>query len=694
MKTFLISCLVFGLVPNTSAAVRPLLRGKIKPSFAQPRRETTNPAAPQMVHTPIYRQSVTLLGQTSSSEAVVFVDPISDRKSAPHLRLQWDVSSIVDLSLSTLMLEVDNDPIFSSTLQTLPANRTLDLSLSGVSGGFHVIRVRARLLTAGDPCLSLYDRELWLRLSKESELSYLRIPSEQKDEHVFGMLNAWQSARSPVNIKPSLPLQRSTLGAYIQAARWLQRNGLRSDSTEEGSSKSTLVLRTASSGPDTAIPWEPALLGSLERRGSQLVATARNGDDLAALFLLLQHSDSLSTCTERLCMFARHGLSQPKEAAKPSSSRTESPPGAVVTLADQGLPQGFGAKGGGWHQLRIHWDRPDSVLLSGEPELRLFVQSAALAALDQNASTLSVKMGDRPLASFSPGLLQSDRMPLRIKIPKELWDQSPWNFSIDTNLRTVPQKHCQSSDESTLWLTLGAQSGVYADIQKRIYPGTLTAVAELSKTEPVQIVFSKTLTWPAVAALAAVLGKLDDHAPWQIVESQTECAMLCIVPQVGALPDTSPLALLAIHGDLHWIDRHDSFFLPLLPAQGSLFLDIPNIHPASAALHKGELLWIHFPLDYSHAHVPDSPDLASLPFGHLLWSQNRWLKLGSPSAGIVVEKPRDPQHAQADSVSTFGQRRIPTEAVDAIWLLGSVGVICLAARLAKRRRKPSTVMNF
>lgn len=693
MKKFLISSLVLLLAQDARAIGRPLLRSRTKAALAPSGPVSAPPAAPQMVHTHLFRQAVTLLGQTSSSEVSVYIDPWTDRRSAPHLRIPFDVSGIVDPSLSTITFELDNAPILSTTLQKLQTNRTLELSLSGVGGGFHMIRVRTRLLTSSDPCRSLYDRELWLRLSPDSELSYLRVPSENKDEHVGGILSAWQGTRSSVLIQPNVPIQRGSVGAYLQAARWLFQSGLHADTVPQGVAGKALVLRTASSGPDPAIPWEPALLGGLARQGTQLVATARTPDDLETMFLQLQAPDSLAQCTERICLLARHNKARvpAKKADRPDSPR---PADAVVTLAQQGLPHGFTARGGGWHQLRLIWERPDSLMLSGEPELRLDVQTAALASLDRNASSLTVKLGDRPLASFSPALLQRESMPLRVRIPKEQWEQKSWAFEVEINLRAVQMERCQSSDDSTLWLTIGATSGIYAQYQERHHPGTLAAIADLAQRHPVQIVYSRTLNWPAVATMSAVLAKLSSRSIWQTVDAQSACGPICILPQVGALPDSSPLALLAVGGQLHWVDRDDSFHLPLLSAEGSVFLDIPKIPPHADSLRKGELLWVHFPLDYHHKQVPDSPDFALLPYGQLVWSHSRWLPLGEASKGELPIADKGPPVAPEAPSRPAWNLRIPRQALDGIWLLGSVGIVYLAVRIAKRRRKPSTVMNF
>lgn len=107
--------------------------------------------AVEIVHTPLLRSSLTLTGQRSTAELAIQLDPLSQGRSAPHLILQWDVSAIVDLGLSTLTVELDEIPIASIKLDKSQPKRTLDLSLSGTSGGFHVVRVRAHLLTGPDP---------------------------------------------------------------------------------------------------------------------------------------------------------------------------------------------------------------------------------------------------------------------------------------------------------------------------------------------------------------------------------------------------------------------------------------------------------------------------------------------------------------------------------------------------------------
>lgn len=690
MKRYLIGGLSL-ILSQPAQAVRPVLRTRTVPIRAPLRQGVAQRALPQLVRTALYQQPVTLIGQTSSTEVSIFLDPLTARQSPPQLHLFWDVSAIVNLGLSTITVELDDGPLLSTTLQRVAASRTIDLSLSGVSGGFHVLRIRTRLLTSADPCHSLYDRELWLRLSPDSTLSYLRTPAPQsKESHVGGILSAWEATHQAIALQPMLALDRGAAGAYLQAARWLGQQGLRTEGPQAAALQPSLLLRTSGTGPLPGLPWESALLGCLERQGSQLVATARSGDDLEALFVQLQHRDSLLHCTDRTCLLSRHHAAPP--SPEPQVSADTLPSDAVATLAQQGHPRGFTARGGGWHQLRLNWEQPPSFALSGVPELRLDVQSAALTALDRNGSSITVKMGDRPLASFSPGMLSLEAMPLRIKIPPELRDQRVWSFEIEINLRTVQTGPCQASDDSTLWITLGASSGVYVQHRERLYPGTLTSVAELAQKHPLQIVFHRSLSWPAVAALSAVLAKLSYRPHWQVVHSQAECGPLCIVPQVGALPESSPLALLGVGSELHWVDRYDAFHMPLISASSSVFLDIPKVLSSSASLRTGEQLWVHFPIDYSHTQVPDSPDFSALPYGHLLWSKSRWIRLGDAVAGVLPVEPSAPAGQQPSQKRARYQ--VPVQVLDALWLLGSALLVYLAARIAKRRRKPSTVMNF
>ncbi len=691
--------LIFGLgallsqeavAARSAVPLRPL-RAVMKSVPAQSGTVSMN-VAPQVVHTRLFRQPLTLLGQTGSSEVSIYVDPLSERRSAPHLVLPWDVSAIVDLSLSTLTVELDDVPLLSSTLQKLQSGRPLDLSLSGVSGGFHVVRVRTRLLTSTDPCRSLYDRELWLRLSPDSELTYLHAANQKKgSEHVGGILTDWQAKGGVVYVMPLAQLDRGTVGAYLQATRWLLRSGLRAEWTSNQAESDALILRIGDHEPGTGTPWESAVLGSLTRQGTQLVAAARSGDDLGHLFGELLFPGTLAQCHERLCLLGRAA-----PPADPPPDRTVDATASgdrIVTLAQKGHPRGYSARGGGWHLLRLNWERPSSFALTGVPELRLFVQSAALAGLDRNASSLNVRVEDRPIASYSPAMLAQEAMPLRIKLPPELWEQRSWNVEIDMNLRSIQTGPCQASVDSTLWLTLGAESGIYAQHKERRYPGTLAAVAELSQTVPTQLVFSRTLTWPAVASLSAVLASLVHSPDWQVVSSQAECGQLCVLAQVGAIPETSPLALLAVGSELHWADRHGTFHLPLLPASEGVLLDVPQPSVHSADLRHGELLWVHFPLDYSPKKLPATIDLASLPYRHALWSVQRWLPLGERSLGVT---PPDEEDAAQLAPAATGkpQFHIPRQALDALWLLCSAGIVYLAIRIARRRRKPSTVMNF
>lgn len=644
------------------------------------------------VHTEILRSAISLRGSRGSSEISIYLDPWQQRRSAPILRLLWDVSGIVDLSLSTLSVELDDVPFATLPLRAMQSGRTLEVSLSGVSGGFHRLIIRTRLLTGPDPCQSPYDRELWLRLLPTSAISYKRLLLQPRPGTVAGLLADWRALGSSVALRPELPVDRGSAAAYLLLDRWLRQHDLHPTLATDEKSAAQIRLQTQPGLAPASGPGAQAILARLERHGAELLITARNSADLESLAYKLLTPGPLAYCPGADCFIPR--TSQPSPAVlldSPAPNRPES--ADFLSLAQHGYPRGFTARGAGFHLLRLHFPRPPRWQLGDAPQLSLQVAAATTPLLDRAGSSLSIRIGDRPLASYSPASLPGSQDKLLVTLPPETWEQSGWDIEVEVYLRGGRNTRCAADDDAALWLTISPGSGLAVPHQVRAVPGTLASLLDLSREQSAEIVYSPTLTWPGVAALAAVLSPLARAHPFHLVSKQGECRSLCILPQLGALPPSSALSLVTLSGDLYWLDKDGLAQLPLLPARSGVLLELPP--PAASSDLNSTLprLAVQLPPGFVYDPTMASPDFDALPVRHALWSAGGWLALGAATPSGPALPVLGPPAPSPATVSRLERRGLPRWLIDGLWLLGTASVLFFAARTASRRRKPSPSMH-
>ena len=180
----------------------------------------------ETVHVPLIRQAQALVGLHSTTDVVIELPARSEGDSPAQLSLVWEVSEVVSQRRSTLSVELDDAPIFSARLAEYGETRSVQIALPGAAAGFHVLRLRARLLSEDDPCHSPYDRELWLRILPESGVGYRRLKvSPQGEASPHSLPVAAQPERGGPD--PAEPARPGSLAAYLHADRLLSSAGLR-----------------------------------------------------------------------------------------------------------------------------------------------------------------------------------------------------------------------------------------------------------------------------------------------------------------------------------------------------------------------------------------------------------------------------------------------------------------------------------
>lgn len=659
-------------------------------SAALARRAVSPAPKYDAVQTRLLRTGAVLVGQSSSTELVISIDPPEQRHSQPQLTLQWEVSAIVDAATSTLTVELDDAPISTVTVGKRPQERTLELPLPEVSGGFHVVRIRTRLFTGPDPCHSPYDRESWLRILPTSELTYQRLLRPETKGTIAGLAAHWRQLDGAVAVLPPPELDGGSACAYLNADALLRGLGLRPSLRREDQDGAAVVMRTDATAEQPEALRQPAVLGMLRRVGSRLEVIARDSQDLGAALQRLVQTQLLARCEQSVCLIARttedpSGLGSPKAPSSPSAT--------VARIGELGHPHGWTARGPGWHVLHLSWQRPPTWIIEDAPEIELYVSASAGAELDRLASSLTVRMGDRPLASFSPASITEQQPKISVKLPRDLWEQPTWSIDIEVTLRGHHTEHCQGGDDEAMWLTLGSETGISVQRSEQKYPGTLAGLPDAAHPRSPMAVISRDLTWPVVAALAAVAAPLAGGRPWLVTESVAGCRGLCMIPQLGALPESEPLALIPIGSELHWFDKAGTLALPLLSARSGIYLHLLSAAPGQGS--ASELVSVHFPAAYELDPALESPSYALLPVERALFAAGGWLALGRQTSPGAVVEVKAPKPAAAAPGARPARAAAPSKRwLDGAWLVGSLLVILLMLRLAKRKRKAGSALNF
>jgi hypothetical protein len=146
--------------------------GVCAPQAAHAQSPLESPAR-ESIRTALLSESLTLRGSESSADLIVNLPDPSERASAVELELPISVSDNV-LATSTLTLELQGQPLQSVFVRRLPTQGAWRIPLPELPAGYFALRLRTRLLTAGDPCHDAQHQPPTLTLHASAGLVYAR----------------------------------------------------------------------------------------------------------------------------------------------------------------------------------------------------------------------------------------------------------------------------------------------------------------------------------------------------------------------------------------------------------------------------------------------------------------------------------------------------------------------------------------
>lgn len=429
--------------------------------------------------------------------------------AAPVLTLALQYSSLLDASGSTITVEVDGQSVHSVRLSSVPTEGVLEVPLGEQSEGFHQLRVRTNLSIVDDPCLERFGRDAWVRLLSASSLKVTRPgPAETLE-----LLAQEWSDLGRVRVDTLFERPGAQL-ATLETLGLLQQWGLeaRLEPFSYGDTPQWTV-RSLEDGP-----FEDPMLESLaeELRNASpelrsvvlatefaLVVLGRDDADAQHATTELHSAETRALCPRTgTCWF---GAAEPQEeqAASLPSGADE-----VLHLSDIGYSHGWVAEGSGRHVLRFVWTRPRDWSLLRAPEVHLQIRHAAEEFLSAERSSVTLKLADRPIATWRLNGSDGEERMLMAKIPESDWEDDAWAFEVVVQLRHQ-EGRC---DEDEGWLSVEASSALVVEREQAVARG-LNAFFEGSQSERPAIIGS--LTAESLERFAGLVGPFVNATPGQ-----------------------------------------------------------------------------------------------------------------------------------------------------------------------------------
>lgn len=499
------------------------------------------------VELPLLTQEAQLKGPEAELQFQVAIDARENRRSEPRLVLRWRKSRLLDLQRSTLSIVIDGVARRSVRLVELGESGEYTVSLAGVKGGVRMISLRASLRVDEDPCLRQHRDEAWFTVKPGSVIEWERksvLPPAPTAVRDFP--DAWRPlAGKPAGVVLDFnaALDREGVGAYLDADGLLRRWAYLPQKQEMEGTVGTLRLRTMNGAdeekklglsPEARFAWVAEAPGVLTAYGRDTAA-------LREALLMLADDPARAMCPEAVC---RGGHQKPRPPLQPAAAAANGATPPVWRMANAGYAQGWTVRGEGQQQLRIVWRRPVGWRLQEWPMLQLQGQVSESKALDAELSAITVRINDRPVATYPLTLWRSGWA--EVRIPREFWSANEWVIDLSVSLRTADERRCLSSDATDLWARLGPETALTVPHQDKTPEGVASFYRDMRLAAAPVLGLSGTPTQARLSALAAVLYpfvRADEPAVerrWNVVDARACEAQQC-VRLADAPPASSPL---------------------------------------------------------------------------------------------------------------------------------------------------------
>lgn len=480
---------------------------------------------------PLFPGGQQILGSEGSAVAVIQLPEQAPASPSAVLRLFVALARDVIPQKSTVSIELDGVPLHSSFLSEPTSAIAVTVALPRTLPGYHVLRIRTRLVSLRNPCGSKQVEPLWLRILSESRLEFVRPSSLPSTPSVAALLSSWRSSRAAVTLLTEEQVSQRQLPVVLAADAFLRNLGAQPQTV--GDRVRRFIVRVVPAYADDQGMSQGA---SLRVVGDSLFLDAGTPQELILRLYALRKASTWESCGTEQCDFAPADRNPSAEAAH--SSPRDHARAPVRSFRDLGFPSGYVAKGEGQHVLTFAWPRPSFFALKEWPTLRLLVRRSGHPALDPHQSGVDVRLQGQVIARFDLDAADASHRPLSltVEVPPRFFSADALSFEVVTSLIGSAKPPRCLLEPDALWLVIAPDSGLYVPRTEYSYPNSLAGFAERAAALAPQLVVPKDLSRLVLPRLGAILFPIERGRAWAIATSTSDCGPLCVV-----ISDKSPL---------------------------------------------------------------------------------------------------------------------------------------------------------
>jgi Bacterial cellulose synthase subunit len=628
------------------------------------------------------------------------------KPQAVEINLQLAASPLLDNKRSIVNILVNGQIRSTRRVEDL-VNGSWRVNLRPLAPGKHELSFQAYLRGKDDDCIPLPE-SLWLTLLNTSTIDgahLLTAPTANSTQAVRDFPNIWKQASSvnerlgkdvktPVVITHDFAWSNSMGSAWLQAQLLLANRGLvvhnypssANNQPSVGTSTASLTLRTFDRLPanhPAAIRWreiKDPIYVLFAPSPSKLEVIAKKPEHLQLALDLLDDDERRQICHQNVCSLSSSDLVKPLHANR--GSRPNNKP-MLWSMATGDQPRGWTAQGVGTHRLRQVWVRPLAMELQSDVQLHLAARSSQAEQIDRDQSSISLRINDQPLATYSLAKWNSSHA--KVRIPQSLWRANAW--VMDFEVRLVPRqlKRCSYLVQEDYWVALDPETQLEAKYKHEEAAGIAGFWQRAMQRQQIQVAWNGSAgELPNEQQLASyttmlqpLLPAASSHVPTRLeLVNRSSCQeMACIVLHAHSTPPASATDVLAWKSNLSRLPQRAKL-LPDLSAKGTAVI-------AWLEADSSQAEQLHFVLGAPSDTPVAAPALASLN-GSFAVHSDQW-HLFSDQASFEASL----SHQAPTTGENVSQQQGRLRWINLIWATVSLLIIAgFALVYWRKKRKP------
>ncbi|MBL4633939.1 MAG: cellulose biosynthesis cyclic di-GMP-binding regulatory protein BcsB, partial [Kofleriaceae bacterium] len=535
---------------------------------------------------------------------------------------------------------------------------------------------------AGDPCLNRFAREAWFRIETKTTIE---LPAKTRKNTETGLRkfpNIWQGNDRLVQIIPPRKISADSVLAVLEASAQLQVWEFTPTLDTQAKQIVLMLLEDASADNELAkkLRDEPELahaIAGIQARTLTIIARSESG--LADAIRQLASASNRALCPKQgACLLTELVGERENEVDDAAESETDPENQAIVlSLKTIGYRHGFVGQGSGTHILRFVWQRPPTWSLTQTPELYLDIRLPQSPLVDQDNTSLSVRVNGQPIATwhvYDDSKKQMEQIALNAKVPMDFASDNALSFEITIRIGLKEDVACEAINDEAVWLVLEGSSHLLVERDETHYQGIAAFYRSTESQRPVLSTKEPITSWIDVLWLGTILHPFVDQTRsqrWRWTVEGDLHARIEIHSRAESVEDVT---------EIWWLASATTEGLPLITLANT------------TRLSASELDLLKIKLGRLTKTPPESPPYPALVNAEAFWANPNWVGLEGNTKEKDVRKVRAVESGVRESralVKSQEERKLQT--INLIWA-GLAGFMLLATAFYWRKR-PTLVAN-